>query len=75
MPKAAAIGTHFLERVWHFIPSLTHHWRAKARPERLGSASADSLPAARLRDLGFEADQVGGSIDFAKGQHQHWGRS
>jgi hypothetical protein len=32
----------------------------------------DSLSAARLRDLGFERDQVGSSIDFAKGEHQRF---
>jgi hypothetical protein len=32
----------------------------------------DALSSTRLRDLGFEADQVGGRIDHAKAQHHRF---
>ena len=81
MSKAAIVSTDFLSRLWYLFLSVTHHGRTKADSEKCGSPSADGysagrlrdLPAARLRDLGFEPDQVGGNIDFAKGQHQQWG--
>jgi hypothetical protein len=44
-------------------------WGSQAASADPGAPRADSLSSTRLRDLGFEADQMAGSIDFAKGQH------
>lgn len=46
----------------------------RAAPPAPGTmvCGVDTLPVARLRDLGLERDQVGGNITFAKGDHQRF---
>lgn len=55
--------------VGRWVEALRQMWRKVGAKPDPTSPRVDALPPARLRDLGFEADQVGGSIDSAKGQH------
>ncbi|EYD77106.1 hypothetical protein Rumeso_01365 [Rubellimicrobium mesophilum DSM 19309] len=59
----------FPSRLQQLIVWLMRLGRQEAAAGASANPTVGALPSARLRDLGFEADQVGGSIDFAKGQH------
>jgi hypothetical protein len=72
MLEAAATRPRSLDRIWRALKAL----RRLARYGRLSNepkgTNADTLPSAQPPDLGFEADQMSGNIDFAKGQHQRF---
>ena len=69
MTEALAVRSRRLDRVWSVLSSVMGVRLTEAFPNSTTSASSADLPSRRLRDLGFEADQGGGSIDLAKGQH------
>lgn len=58
MLKAAAVTPRALEPLWRLMRFL-HLQRAEAPTSEPCSMSVENLPSARLRDLGYEADQVG----------------
>ena len=72
MLVSAAAKPRSLDLFWRALSALRCLPRNGVVSHEPRATSADALPAARLRDLEFEADQVGGSIDFAKGQHQRF---
>ena len=69
MTEAPAVRIRPLDRVWSLLSSVMGVRLSEASVDSPTGACATDLPPARLRDLGFEADQVGRNIDFAKGQH------
>ena len=70
MLTTAAARPSLPTRLWlHLIVALTAR-RAAARVPSASVRGVDTLLDAGLRDLGFERDQVGGNITFAKGAHQ-----
>jgi len=68
MLNSAAMGMRLRDRVWRRLFDMARQKRTTS-PEAPHSLRIDRMRSARLRDLGFEADRLGGTIDFAKGQH------
>jgi hypothetical protein len=68
MLSSAVVGTRVRDRVWLRLSAILGGPRA-ALPDAPEGSRIDLLPSTRLRDLGFAPDHVGGSLDFAKGQH------
>ncbi len=68
MLSTAVVGTRIRNRVWVLLSSILGRPQVTASDAPEGPG-IDRLSSTRLRDLGFEPDQVGGRIDFAKGQH------
>ena len=61
-----------LDLIWRILDALRRKRLDGSSSGDPGRVGAGTLPAARLRDLGFEADQVGGNIDLAKAQHHRF---
>ncbi len=72
MTEAAAVRIHRLDLVRTVLSSVMGVFQAQAPSGDSASLGAADLPVVRLRDLGFEADGLGESIDFAKGQHHRF---
>ena len=72
MLATAAARPTLMALLWkHVVVALTAR-RAAARAPGTSVRGVDTLSDAGLRDLGFERDQVGGNISFAKGAHQRF---
>jgi hypothetical protein len=69
MSEASVVRLGLLYRLWRLLPFVMDQVRATDAAKRSAPPAVDGLSTKRLRDLGFQADQVGGNIDFAKGQH------
>jgi hypothetical protein len=72
MLKVAAAEPRITALLWRYLSVVLRFRPVVAPSESERRPTIDSLSAARLRDLGFERDQVGSSIDFAKGEHQRF---
>ena len=71
MLDSTTIGLRFFDRVQAQILSIPA-FRRTIPPTEGEATGIDALSSTRLRDLGFEADQVGGRIDHAKAQHHRF---
>jgi hypothetical protein len=68
MLKFIAMGARFPDLFWHATPTVGSQRRLKSWLGLAEDPPLDTLSPAMLRDLGVEADQVGGHLDRATWQ-------
>ena len=69
MAGTAALHVRNFVRLWRGLPFVAAPLASTASAQSPSNPGVEALSTTRLRDLGFDADQLGGSIYFAKGQH------
>lgn len=69
MAGTAAQHVSIFVRLWRVLPFVAAPLASTASAEGPSNLGVEELSTPRLRDLGFDADQLGSSISFAKGQH------